>query len=100
LGIGWDASSLPAGAFREFERQAGAILRKLQGHEPWVMKDNRLAFTAPLWLEMLRPSRTLCLLTYRHPARTAARLAQKGYWKQVAAKLDGQVSGAADGWAG
>jgi hypothetical protein len=74
LGVGFNAAALKPEDKQHFQNLAGAVVGKLNQRPPWAIKDNRLGYTGPLWLELL--SNPVCVLAYRHPALTAVRLSQ------------------------
>ncbi|GAB4814881.1 hypothetical protein N2152v2_001927 [Parachlorella kessleri] len=74
LGVGFNAAAVRPEDKAAFQAHAGALVNKLNVHGPWAIKDNRLGYTAPLWLEMM--DHPVCVLAYRHPALTAVRLSQ------------------------
>ncbi|MGH9429821.1 MAG: sulfotransferase, partial [Terriglobia bacterium] len=55
-----------------FERKAREIIRKLDAHRPWVMKDPRMCLLLPLWQPLLEAP--ICVHIYRSPLEVAQSL--------------------------
>lgn len=45
--------------------QAQVVLERLEGKRPWLLKDPRLSWVAPLYMERLEEP--LCIIMFRHP---------------------------------
>jgi hypothetical protein len=67
-----DVARLPENARRAFVRGARTIVRALDEHGSWMVKDPRLAILFPIWREAL--DRPLCVLVWREPAAVARSL--------------------------
>eukprot|EP00967_Tisochrysis_lutea_P119204 scaffold194303_cov35-Tisochrysis_lutea.AAC.2 len=52
-----------------FVAAASKILREMDVHAPWVLKDVRFGRTLPLWWPLLR--QPVCIIPYRHPLEVA-----------------------------
>ena len=81
LGASWseiadlDLSRLGEGVRARFEARARAIVRDLDRHGSWVVKDPRLCLLFPFWREILE--RPLCVLIHREPLPVARSLAAR-----------------------
>lgn len=81
LGAGWcDVADLDLCRLAEAERtplrqHARGIVRELDAHGSWVIKDPRLCLLFPLWREVLE--RPFCILVYRDPLAAARSLARR-----------------------
>jgi len=81
LGASWseiadlDLSRLEEGVRARFEARARAIVRDLDRHGSWVVKDPRLCLLFPFWREILE--RPLCILIHREPLPVARSLAAR-----------------------
>jgi hypothetical protein len=81
LGASWsetadlDLSRLEAGARARFRERAREIVRDLDRHGSWVIKDPRLCLLFPFWREILE--HPLCVLIYREPLPVARSLAAR-----------------------
>jgi hypothetical protein len=81
LGASWseiadlDLSRLGEGVRARFKERARAIVRDLDRHGSWVVKDPRLCLLFPLWREIL--DRPFCALIYREPLPVARSLAAR-----------------------
>ena len=81
LGASWfeiadlDLSRLGEGVRARFEERARAIVRDLDRHGSWVVKDPRLCLLFPFWREFLE--RPLCILIHREPLPVARSLAAR-----------------------
>ncbi len=81
LGASWseiadlDLSRLGEGVRARFKERARAIVRDLDRHGSWVVKDPRLCLLFPFWREILE--RPLCVLIYREPLPVARSLAAR-----------------------
>jgi hypothetical protein len=61
------------GLHARFRERVREVVRELDGHGSWVIKDPRLCLTFPLWREVLE--RPVCVLLYREPLPVARSLA-------------------------
>ncbi len=81
LGASWseiadlDLSRLEAGARARFQQRVREIVRDLDRHGSWVIKDPRLCLLFPFWRETLE--HPLCVLIYREPLPVARSLAAR-----------------------
>ena len=81
LGASWsevvdlDLSRLGAGLRARFRKRAREIVKDLDRHGSWVVKDPRLCLLFPFWREILE--RPLCVLIYREPLPVARSLAAR-----------------------
>lgn len=81
LGGSWDAvaeldpARLSAGDRERFESRVRAVVAKLDGQRPWVIKDPRLCLTFPYWRPFLE--RPICLLIHRSPLAVAQSIAAR-----------------------
>lgn len=81
LGASWseiadlDLSRLGEGVRARFKERAREIVRDLDRHGSWVVKDPRLCLLFPFWREFLE--RPLCVLIYREPLPVARSLAAR-----------------------
>ena len=70
--LGFDPLALPDEEAARFTSTAGLILRDLDAHRPWFIKDPRLCLTLPLWQPLLEAP--LAVHVLRHPLEVAASL--------------------------
>jgi len=70
--LGFDPWALPDDVVARFTDGAGRILRDLDAHRPWFIKDPRLCLTLPLWRPLLEAP--LAVHVLRHPLEVAASL--------------------------
>jgi hypothetical protein len=70
-----DTSRLSDESRRAFAERARAIVRKLDEHGSWMVKDPRLSILFPLWREAL--DRPLCVLVWREPSAVARSLERR-----------------------
>lgn len=70
-----DPASIPGDALEQFEERARTILREMDEHRPWVMKDPRLCLLLPLWRPLLETP--ICVHVARHPLATAQSLEKR-----------------------
>jgi hypothetical protein len=81
LGASWseiadlDLSRLDEGLRLRFRERAIEIVRELDRHGAWVIKDPRLCLLFPFWREIL--VHPLCVLIYREPLPVARSLAAR-----------------------
>ncbi|MBW8879478.1 MAG: hypothetical protein JF614_31475 [Acidobacteria bacterium] len=81
LGASWseiadlDLSRLGEGLRARFRERAREIVRDLDRHGSWIIKDPRLCLLFPFWREILE--RPLCVLIYREPLPVARSLAAR-----------------------
>lgn len=81
LGTSWcnvanlDLSRLREGLRARFGERAREVVRNLERHGPWVIKDPRLCLLFPIWREILE--RPFCVLIYREPLPVARSLAAR-----------------------
>jgi hypothetical protein len=81
LGASWsevaalDLSRLEEGEGARLRERAREIVRDLDGHGPWVIKDPRLCLLFPFWREVLE--NPFCILLYREPLPVARSLAAR-----------------------
>lgn len=81
LGASWcDVADLDLSRLTDAERtplqqHARGIVRELDAHGSWVIKDPRLCLLFPFWREVLE--RPFCILVYRDPLSTARSLARR-----------------------
>lgn len=81
LGASWsevadfDLSRLGGELRAVFQERAREIVRDLDRHGPWVIKDPRLCLLFPFWREILE--RPFCVLIYREPLPVARSLAAR-----------------------
>jgi hypothetical protein len=81
LGMSWseavdlDLSRLDEGLRARFRGRAREIVRDLDRHGSWVIKDPRLCLLFPFWREILE--RPFCVLIYREPLPVARSLAAR-----------------------
>jgi hypothetical protein len=81
LGASWsevadlDLSRLDERLRARFRECALRVVRDLDRHGPWVIKDPRLCVLFPFWREILE--RPVCILTYREPLPVARSLAAR-----------------------
>jgi hypothetical protein len=81
LGASWsevadlDLSRLDERLRARFRERALQVVRDLDRHGPWVIKDPRLCVLFPFWREILE--RPVCILTYREPLPVARSLAAR-----------------------
>jgi hypothetical protein len=81
LGVSWseiadlDLTRLGAEGRARFEERAREIVRDLDRHGSWVIKDPRLCLLFPLWREILE--HPFCVLIYREPLPVARSLAAR-----------------------
>ncbi|WIA20981.1 hypothetical protein OEZ85_005318 [Tetradesmus obliquus] len=74
LGRGFAPSALTPDERHYYRDRAEGVTRYLGRHKPWLLKDPRLVWLAPLWLERLEAP--LCIiLTHLQPALLAQQLA-------------------------
>jgi len=72
---GADLSKLSDEARRAFVDRARSIVRALDTHGTWMIKDPRLGILFPIWREAFDDS--ICVLVWREPAAVARSLAQR-----------------------
>ena len=78
VGMDWYTASqfdfdlLSAEQRTTFTAKAGKIVRKLEAHRPWVLKDPRLCLLLPLWRELLEVP--VYVHIYRSPLQVAQSL--------------------------
>jgi hypothetical protein len=78
IGASWsdvadlDLSRLGKGLRTRLEERAREIVRELDRHGSWVVKDPRLCLVFPFWRQVLE--RPLCVLVYREPLPVARSL--------------------------
>jgi len=70
--LAFDPLALPEERALRFNSTAGLILRDLDMHRPWFLKDPRLCLTVPLWQPLLEAP--LAVHVLRHPLEVAASL--------------------------
>jgi hypothetical protein len=70
-----DVSRLSVESRQVFVDRARTIVRALDEHGSWMMKDPRLAILFPIWREAL--DRPLCVLVWREPLAVARSLANR-----------------------
>jgi hypothetical protein len=70
-----DLSRLDPGVRARFQERARAIVRDLDRHGSWVIKDPRLCVLFPFWREILE--RPFCVLIHRDPLPVARSLAAR-----------------------
>ena len=70
--LGFDPLALPGEEAARFTSTAGLILRDLDAHRPWFIKDPRLCLMLPLWQPLLEAP--LAVHVLRHPLEVAASL--------------------------
>jgi hypothetical protein len=70
--LGFDPLALPDEEAARLTSTAGLILRDLDAHWPWFIKDPRLCLTLPLWQPLLEAP--LAVHVLRHPLEVAASL--------------------------
>ncbi len=70
--LGFDPLALGDQEAARFASTAGLILRDLDMHRPWFIKDPRLCLTLPLWQPLLEAP--LAVHVLRHPLEVAASL--------------------------
>jgi O-antigen biosynthesis protein len=70
-----DPEHIDSGILETFARRARNILRDLEEHRPWVMKDPRLCLLLPLWRPLLETP--VCVHVARHPLATARSLEKR-----------------------
>lgn len=58
-----------------FETRARELIRKLEPHAPWVIKDPRLCVLFPIWKRVLANS--VIIIMHRHPGEVAVSLQQR-----------------------
>jgi hypothetical protein len=81
LGASWseiadlDLSRLKESERARFEERAWEIVRNLDRHGSWVIKDPRLCLLFPLWRKILK--HPFCVLIYREPLPVARSLAAR-----------------------
>ena len=81
LGATWsevadlDLSRLDDGLRARFRERAREVVRDLDRHGSWVVKDPRLCLLFPFWREILE--RPFCILIYREPLPVARSLAAR-----------------------
>lgn len=81
LGASWsealalDLSRLEDGLLARFRERARAVVRDLDAHGSWVVKDPRLCVLFPFWREVLE--RPVGVLLYREPLPVARSLAAR-----------------------
>jgi hypothetical protein len=81
LGASWaevadlDLSRLEKGVRARLRERAREIVRDLDGHGSWVIKDPRLCLLFPFWREILE--NPFCILIYREPLPVARSLAAR-----------------------
>ncbi len=81
LGASWsevadlDLSRLEEGVRARLRERAREIVRDLDGHGSWVIKDPRLCLLFPFWREVLE--NPFCILIYREPLPVARSLAAR-----------------------
>ena len=81
LGTSWseavdlDLSRLDEGLHARFSERAREVVRDLDRHGSWVVKDPRLCLLFPFWREIL--SDPFCILIYREPLPVARSLAAR-----------------------
>lgn len=81
LGTSWseavdlDLSRLDEGLRTRFRERAREIVRDLDRHGSWVVKDPRLCLLLPFWREILE--HPFCVLIYREPLPVARSLAAR-----------------------
>lgn len=81
LGASWsevadlDLSRLSRGLHARFRERAREVVRELDRHGSWVVKDPRLCLLFPFWREILE--RPFCVLIYREPLPVARSLAAR-----------------------
>jgi hypothetical protein len=81
LGASWseiadlDLSRLGEGLRARFRERVREIVRDLDRHGSWVIKDPRLCLLFPVWREVLE--HPLCVLIYREPLPVARSLAAR-----------------------
>ncbi len=81
LGASWsevadlDLSRLDGESRARLGERARAVVRNLDRHGPWVVKDPRLCLLFPVWREILE--HPFCVLTYRGPLPVARSLAAR-----------------------
>jgi len=60
---------VPAGARKRFARNVPKIVRDLEAHRPWVVKEPRLCLLLPMWLRYAE--NPVCVLVNRSPIQVA-----------------------------
>ena len=70
-----DLSRLKASERARFEERARRIVRDLDRHGSWIVKDPRLCLLFPFWREVLE--HPFCVLIYREPLPVARSLAAR-----------------------
>lgn len=82
LARGFHVSALTADERDYYTDRLAGIVKYLGQHKPWLMKDPRLSWLAPLWLEQLEAP--LCvLLVDMQPQTLAQHLAQQQQERQL-----------------
>ncbi len=72
LAIGFNLSNVPLLELQNYTTQVQQHLQDLDKQRPWMVKDPRMIWLAPLWLQ--RMDAPVCVFMYRHPQEVAARL--------------------------
>lgn len=67
-----DLATLSESARRIFAERAREIVRRLDAHGTWIVKEPRMTLVFPIWREVLE--RPLCVLVWRDPAAVAKSL--------------------------
>uniref|UniRef100_A0A383W8C6 Sulfotransferase n=1 Tax=Tetradesmus obliquus TaxID=3088 RepID=A0A383W8C6_TETOB len=74
LGRGFATSALTPDELHYYRDRAAGVTRYLGRHKPWLLKDPRLVWLAPLWMERLEAP--LCIImSHLQPALLAQQLA-------------------------
>ncbi|KAF6262107.1 hypothetical protein COO60DRAFT_690847 [Scenedesmus sp. NREL 46B-D3] len=84
LGRGFALAALSADDAAYYRDRVGGVVRYLGHRRPWLLKDPRLVWLAPLWLERLEAP--LCVIvTHMQPALLAQQLAG---WRVAEGELE------------
>ena len=70
-----DLARLPPARRAELDARVGAVVRELDAHRPWAIKDPRLCLLLPLWRPAL--SAPVCVFIFRRPLEVALSLQRR-----------------------